>query len=546
MEDDNEIIEPPRDPEKEKSFKAVEVITQIINKYEKQNEVKEEILNEIISYIKENNLDSMKIKDRTSSTLAHKYCNDKNYFHLKIYLLAIEKILKDKNKLNEYLLIEDITHLNIFETASEAGDSKIFEILSKYLENNDQLITSLINKEKNNIFHISARENKIISLLFFYDFYNNDCSVLNHKNKSTWTPLMTACYKGNYEYAQTLVNLGADYSILDKDNKNALFYAVESQNQRVVKYLVIIGINKNQLDNKNKKDVSYSNNKEIHRILDDKSLLELIFKCPIVYQSLKGHLTHIYYLTLLQFLVLIHLLILIFFNNSGKNGKCYNNFYNIKFNYESFFLVFCIFTEIIGILFYFLFHYINKKLNPGVYNKNINNSDQKLYDLYLLNQHLCSKCKKIITIGTQHCISCDKCIDNWDHHCFWLNVCVDNKNKKYFKLFMIQLLIIIIMNFIMSVFFIVDLIRYPKLYYGFIRDCAEDQSFTFITFIFMIIFIIYFIAAIHFLYGALLPYLVEFLCSPSSEIEKAIATDNNVNSDGIKHTPLLVDEENNV
>ena len=124
--------------------------------------------------------------------------------------MTIEKILTDKNKLNEYLLIEDITHLNIFETASEEGDTKIFEILSKYLENNEQLLSSLISQEKNNIFHISAREGNIISLLFFYDFYKNNSSVLNCKNKSTWTPLMTACYKGNYEYVQILINLGAE------------------------------------------------------------------------------------------------------------------------------------------------------------------------------------------------------------------------------------------------------------------------------------------------------------------------------------------------
>ena len=460
--------------------------------------------------------------------------------------MTIEKILTDKNKLNEYLLIEDITHLNIFETASEEGDTKIFEILSKYLENNEQLLSSLISQEKNNIFHISAREGNIISLLFFYDFYKNNSSVLNCKNKSTWTPLMTACYKGNYEYVQILVNLGADYKILDKEDKNALFYAVESQSVRVVKYLVIIGINKNQFDKKNKKAVSYSNNKEIHRILDDKSLYEIIFKCPIVYQSLKGHLTHIYYLSLLQVLILIQILLLVFFENSDKSGGCSDIFYNIKYSYEFFVLVICIFTEVIGILFYFFFHFINKKLNPGIYKKNINNNDQKLYDLYLLNQHLCSKCKKIIKIGTQHCISCDKCIDNWDHHCFWLNACIDNKNKIYFKFFMIQLLIIIIMNFIVSVFFIADLFRYPKLYYGFLDDCAQDQSFTFISFILLIIFIIYFMTDIYFLYGALFPYIIEFLCSSSSELEKAIIADNSQTSDGIKHTPLLYNEEDNV
>ena len=153
--------------------------------------------------------------------------SNKNIFIWKyIYLLTIEKILNDTNKLNEYLLKEDTTKINIFESASELGDIEIFRIFSKYLENNDQLMTSLIKKEKNNIFHISARENKILSLLFYYEFYNDNPSVLNSKNRSQWTPLIMACYKGNYEYVNILINLGADYSIVEKNGKNALFYAV--------------------------------------------------------------------------------------------------------------------------------------------------------------------------------------------------------------------------------------------------------------------------------------------------------------------------------
>ncbi len=543
MEED-EIIEVPKDPEKEKIYKAVEDITKIISKYSKENEIKEEIINEIISYINQNNLDCTIIKDRSRATLAHHYCVDLNYFHLKIYLLSIERILSDKNKIKEYLLIEDISHLNIFESASEIGDSKIFDILSKYLENNYELLSSLVYQEKNNIFHISARENKIISLLFYHEFYKNDISVLNNKNKSTWTPLMIACYKGNYEYVQTIINLGADYKILDKENKNALFYAVESHNSRIVKYLILIGINKNQLDSKKKKAVSYSDDPEIHRILDDKTLFELIFKCPLVYQSLKGHFTHIYYLVLLLFLILIQLIILISFRTVNKKENCSHYFYTIRFSYETFFIILSFFAEMIGVLFYFFFHYSNKKINPNMYSTIIDNQ-KKLYDLYLSNQNLCVKCKKIITIGTQHCISCDKCIDNWDHHCFWLNVCIESKNKKYFKIFMIQLFIIIIMNFIVSVFFNVDIIRYPKLYYGFLSKCTEDQSFNFISFICLVIFITYLFADLYFLYVALLPYLIEFLCSPSTEIEKLIIT-NTDSSEEVKHTPLISNEDNNV
>ena len=94
---------------------------------------------------------------------------------------------------------------------------------------------------------------------------------------------------------------------------------------------------------------------------------------------------------------------------------------------------------------YFVFHFINKKIQS---NKKTNsfNKNEKLYNLYLLNQNLCVKCRKIITIGTQHCISCDKCIDNWDHHCFWLNICINRDNYNLFISFTIFLFLEISIN----------------------------------------------------------------------------------------------------
>ena len=225
------------DSKKEEIIKAIEDITGLINKYENIKDIDtNKIINEIILYIDQNNLDCFDICDRDKSTLLHKYCVQQKYFHLQIYILTIEKILYDINRLNEYLLKEDINKENIFESASELGDIKLFKILSKYLENNNSLLNSLINQEKNNIFHISARENKILSLLFYYEFYKDNSSVLNIKNKSQWTPLVIACYQGNFEYVQIIINLGADFSLIENNGKNALFYAVESENNRIIKY----------------------------------------------------------------------------------------------------------------------------------------------------------------------------------------------------------------------------------------------------------------------------------------------------------------------
>ena len=514
------------DPKKEKIRKSINDITELIDKFKDSEKLDEnEIINEIMTYINQNNLDCFEILDRGKSTLLHSYCEQQKYFHLKIYLLTIEKILNDKNKLNEYLLLEDSTKINIFESASELGDIEIFRIFSKYLENNDQILNSLIKKEKNNIFHISARENKILSLLFYYEFYNDNPSVLNSKNRSQWTPLIMACYKGNYEYANILINLGADYSIAEKDGKNALFYAVESNNYRLIKYLILIGIDKNKKDNNNKKAIEYTKDKNIHDLLDNKNLFQTLFKCEIEYKSLKGHKTHIFYLILLLFLILIQTLIIILINASDKADECFHDFDSINFTAELIIFIICIFSEIFGILYYYIFQYkFNKYSNPI----NIGNKHNKLYELYLTNPNICAKCKKIMNKNTRHCIACDKCIENWDHHCFYLNACINNKNIKYFKFFMIQLGLIIIFNMILSVFLFMDMILYPKIYYKIISSCVENQNnFDFISTLLLIIFIIYFIISIYMLYGALLPFFIEFLCSSNDNND--INVDNETN-----------------
>ena len=541
-EDDEQIIsKKPLDPKKEKIQKAINDITEIIDKHKKEkNENENEIINELVSYINDNNLDCCEILDRSKATLLHLYCTQQQYFHLKIYSLTVEKLLNDTNKLNEYLLKEDTTKVNIFESASELGDKEIFNILSKYLENNESLLSLLINQEKNNIFHISAREEKISSLLFYYDFYHNDISVLNTRNRSQWTPLIMACYRGYYEYVQVLINLGADYSLVEKDGKNALFYAVESKNYRIIKYLILIGMDKNKKDNKNKKAIDYCNDADIQDLLKNKNFIETNFKCQIEYQSLKGHKKHIYYLVLLFIIIVIQILIICLFKSQNKEENCEQDFERKDFIIEFVIFIICIFCEAFGIFYYYFFHFKFTKNTLNYPNENIS-----LYELYLANNDICAKCKKVKKHNTQHCIACDKCIDNWDHHCFWLNTCINNKNKRYFNFFMIQLFLIIAFNLILSLFLFMNVIIFPKIYYAFTYSCAEDENdFNFISVFLLILFIIYFIICVYLLFGTLLPFLIEFLCSKTTDDQKEI----NLNFSTNENKVLLsgVEEENKI
>ena len=59
--------------------------------------------------------------------------------------------------------------------------------------------------------------------------------------------------KGNYEFVQYLANLGIDIDCKDGDDKTPLFYAIQSNSPKIVKFLILIWVNKNIKDNKNKK-----------------------------------------------------------------------------------------------------------------------------------------------------------------------------------------------------------------------------------------------------------------------------------------------------
>ena len=73
------------DSKKQKIKKAIEEITGLIDKYNDKVNIDENlIINEIITYINQNNLDCFEIMEPSKETLLHWYCSQQKYFHLKI------------------------------------------------------------------------------------------------------------------------------------------------------------------------------------------------------------------------------------------------------------------------------------------------------------------------------------------------------------------------------------------------------------------------------------------------------------------------------
>ena len=71
----------------------------------------------------------LSIQDSLKNTLINYYCNQQEYFNLKVILVTLEKQGIDNNSLNAYFLTENNNNMNIFELSSKLGDIKIFNII---------------------------------------------------------------------------------------------------------------------------------------------------------------------------------------------------------------------------------------------------------------------------------------------------------------------------------------------------------------------------------------------------------------------------------
>ena len=296
---------------------------------ENNEEIIEQASQKLLEMSSNHNIDILSIKDSLNNNLISFYCSSQDYLNLKIILYTIEKqkqkINIDTNLLNNYFLSENNDNMNVFEISSELGDIKLFNILKKYLIGNNSLLNCLIKPKRDNVFHIAAKNNQIISLLFYYSFYkNSDC--LQIPNEQLKTSLHISCQKNYYDFSRVLVNLGINMDLQDKKGKTAMFYAVEKQNIKIVKNLILNGANKNIKDNNNNKCIDYPRNNidndndnednknlKIFNILEDKSICVKAFKCPIIYQSLKGRYEHILMIISIILIIILQSTILFFF-----------------------------------------------------------------------------------------------------------------------------------------------------------------------------------------------------------------------------------------
>ena len=516
----------------ERNINIIKEIKKIIK--QNKNNPKEKIENLIISYFNENSITNPnEIRDGEKSNLPQIFLNENEVQSLNIILSIFSKLLS-KNEFNATFLNEDISGKNILEISSEYGEYNLFLELTKYIKNNNYILENLIKQNKTNIFHLAADSNHVISILYFFEIYNNKIQYLNKKNLVGSTPLHLACYKGNYEIVNTLIDLGCDLNIKDNEGRTPIFY---SANKQIAIKLILNGADKNIKDNKGRIPFDYINDDNIKESIRNKSLFEIFCLCKINYQSLKNQRKDILLFSFLIGIIVIQIFCKIRYQVSNYSMICLNN---KSFFIENIFILFNIIFEIITLIIIFLFHCLKGKNNKiynekleisnskqldisendsitiGLYPKsesslNVNytneNLNESLFEKYHKNSLICIRCKREMKKNTQHCVACDKCIDDWDHHCFWLNICITDINKKYFYLFILLIILSVISNIISGILYLIDCFKYEFIYLGLFFNNPNCQGNFFFSILMIIILFLYCFTMLIILLSMIIPFL---------------------------------------
>ncbi|XP_005112845.2 probable palmitoyltransferase ZDHHC12 [Aplysia californica] len=63
---------------------------------------------------------------------------------------------------------------------------------------------------------------------------------------------------------------------------------------------------------------------------------------------------------------------------------------------------------------------------------------------------VCDYCEIMQPMRAKHCEDCNKCVHKFDHHCPWLEACIGERNHRYFWLFLLSTLVLILCTAVLT------------------------------------------------------------------------------------------------
>ena len=470
---------------------------------------KEEIQSSIIKYINESGISPINIKDQNGDTLSHIIVRENKFEAVELVIESYINLLGFSDEFFKWFFCENKNYQTVLEVCILFPNKDIikyiYEIISKTTEKNFRLL-----ENRKGIFHYAALNNQIYSILYFYEklqrFYKNNL-IIDIPTELGITPLHFACFKGNKQIVDILLDLGADINAIDNDGNSCLHFAVNSNNVLLIKKLLIRGADKNIKNKENQTALDLAQSKKLFNIVEvlrNKSFIEK--KCNINIELTKLHSSNnniilfilILFLAMLRFIYLakLHKVYLnnikydvipfIFGINISKDicKKIYNNLteyrdciinstiidqyvktapfvkgnltsVNELFNddiigyrfIEIFFRISWFFIIIEVAILFIIIKFLWCSDQDVFLKKNKICKENSLVKLYEKNTNFCAICR----IGRSdnnivHCIVCNRCVKNFDHHCTILNICICKNNIKLFYWFLYLSLVYLIFN----------------------------------------------------------------------------------------------------
>lgn len=481
-----------------------EIITDIDNIIKKNKSNFEDATKAVKEYIKSKHIQNIEtiIDDRDSTTLAQFYLfrPKPDIEGFSIILKVYQDLLKENNNafISWILHINDSNN-NIFDNASERGELEIFKCLIDLLMNESyNLIDKIFETEGQNVFHLAAKSNKTLSILFYYFLLNKEQkNYINKKDKTGSTPLSLACYYDNQDVASILIELGCDLNTQNSVGNTPLHIATEHRNVDLVKKLVLHGADKNivgQFDRIPYQTALNVQKKEIIEVLEQRNIIKTILTCQIEFTTLKNRRKDILLLCVLLVLIVLQLIFCLWANLLNRSNPITPLFTN--FIADQILSILSIAFEIICIIVVLWFNHYHKRQTKSSNEVTLMNhtaidsdrySNSIVSDLTLITEHafgvdkksainnilidfsgnkkICVKCLMPKEDTTCHCVACDRCVKNYDHHCLWLNTCICKDNMCAFTIFVSLIIMAMFLNLldgIIYMIYICDKDQFPK------------------------------------------------------------------------------------
>ena len=465
-------------------------IISLINKsLQKKEEIK--IIKQEINKLLSSHYNIMLLRNDKKETLLHIYVKENNALALNIIIDIYINILGISEKFYAFLFMKNMEENNIFDLAVKFEYIPIIKLLYNQLLKAGENIEIINYMEyfKNNIFNISAENNKIFPIIFFCEklkkFYKIKTNeFLNIKDqrlkKEGMNPILYASKNKKLKLVLSLIDLGANINSQNDKSKTCLHLAVLNNDEKMVKHLLIRGIDKNIKDDNNINAYNLAvilKHENLIKILKHKNICQKIF-CGDELGKLSGKSSMISMVCFLVLHIVIKFFIIIrFFVVLNKVDLNLSKFsLNIEKKYDLNEFLTCLekkciceitlfSTSLIIDLFLFIF-FIIFKCSKNIFLLKKKNVEEKLSKLYEMNDNICIKCGIVKKEKTKHCIICDRCVENWDHHCYWLNSCINDKNYFKFKTFLFLCFICLFLNFLFYIYSIYLILSAKNLFFS--------------------------------------------------------------------------------